>query len=319
MQDQVTASTIRKEIEIEAPPDRVWRYVATQEGCRQWFCTAAEDYDLILEPRQGGRFEERLVAHGKPYHAVGKVLVYDPPRTLALSYRVVAGGGDPWSVDTRVTITLTEAGGGTRVRIVHSGFESLPDAVRHAASHDQGWTAAQEDLLALLTQQLLPSLGRLSIVKSIEVDAPAERVWWFIGTQEGNRARHRAESTDAHEYADELLEEHVDGRYELRGTYEGAPFRIVGRVLRYEPSRLLAMTWREIAEDGSGWPVDTLVTFRIAEYFGRTRLTVIHSGFEKLPAERRERAFKSYEIGRQRGIAVLQSLLASAQRDARDA
>ena len=60
--------------------------------------------------------------------------------------------------------------------------------------------------------------------------------------------------------------------------YEGEPFRIVGQVAAYDPPRLLALTWRE-----EGWPVDTLVTFRLTEDYGRTRLTVIHSGFENLP------------------------------------
>lgn len=202
--------------------------------------------------------------------------------------------------------------------MLHTGFEGLPDAARHAGSHDQGWTAAQEDLLAILVRELLPGLGRLAIVKSIEVHAPAERVWWFVGTQEGNRVRHRAESTPAHSYTGELLEERPGGRYELRGLYEGAPFRVVGQVLRYEPPRLLVMTWREAFDDGSGWPADTLVTVRLAEYFGRTRLTVIHSGFERLPAEHRGETFKGYEIGRQRGIEVLRALSSPAERGARE-
>ncbi|MBI3998831.1 MAG: SRPBCC domain-containing protein [Armatimonadetes bacterium] len=153
----------------------------------------------------------------------------------------------------------------------------------------------------------------LTIRKEIDIDAPIDRVWWFVGTQEGNLARHRAESVpNRWEYQDELLEERVGGRYELRGVFEGKPFHIVGQVVAYDPPRLLALTWRE-----QDWPADTLVTFRLTEEAGRTRLTVIHSGFENLPPEYRHRAFEEYEAGRQRGFEALQALLSRSSSQVR--
>jgi|GEM_PF-5679086 len=47
--------TIHKEIEIDAPPERVWPFVATAAGYRRWSCTPADPYDVVLEERIGGR------------------------------------------------------------------------------------------------------------------------------------------------------------------------------------------------------------------------------------------------------------------------
>lgn len=112
-----TALVIRKEIEIEAPPERVWPYVATQEGCRRWFCTVAEVYELVLEPRAGGR---PIVPSGTSWPTIRR------------------GGssidtGASWPVDTLVRFRLAEEGGRTRVTVIHHGFEHLPVELRDQA------------------------------------------------------------------------------------------------------------------------------------------------------------------------------------------
>ena len=47
-----------------------------------------------------------------------EVLELDPPRRLALAWKSNL-------LDTRVTFTLEPAGGGTRLRLVHSGFRGV--------------------------------------------------------------------------------------------------------------------------------------------------------------------------------------------------
>jgi uncharacterized protein YndB with AHSA1/START domain len=69
---------------------------------------------------------------------------------------------------------------------------------------------------------------------------------------------------------------------------------------RMEPERLFSWRWRPAAIDPS---VDysaeptTLVTFELEEVDGGTRLTVVESGFDRIPAARRAEAFRMNEGG----------------------
>jgi uncharacterized protein YndB with AHSA1/START domain len=71
-------------------------------------------------------------------------------------------------------------------------------------------------------------------------------------------------------------------------------------VERVEPERLLAFWWRpatpESAGDASANPA-TLVTFTLEETADGVRLTVVESGFDRIPIERRAQAFSSNEQG----------------------
>jgi len=298
---------VRKDIEIDAPPDRIWRYVATSEGCRRWFCTVAEQYTLTLDPRVGGRFEQRMTVRGKQFHSIGEVLVYDPPRRFIFSTRSADSSGTP-STPTTVTILLFNLGDRTRVSVMESGFERLPDDQRERTfrSTDQGWTAAMEDLYGLITQDELPQLGRLFVYQTVEINAPVDRVWWFLATVEGQREqKHRIDYPQGHiEHA--IFEPREGGQWESTGTsaHLGERYRKFGRILRYEPPRMLVMTLQE-----EGWSAETTVTYRLAEYFGRTRVTLIHSGFEKLKPQRRAMTRKAYEIGRFKSLERLQALV----------
>ncbi len=298
---------VRKEIEIDAPPDRVWPYVATAEGCRRWFCTVAEHYTLTLDPRVGGRFEQRMTVKGKRYHSVGEVLVYDPPRRFIFTSRSADSPGG-LSVPTTVTILLTNLGDRTGVSVQESGFELLPKDQREGTfrSTDQGWAAAMEDLYGLLTREELPALGRLLVYQTIEINAPADRVWWFLATEEGRRERARRVDYPPGHVEREVFEAREGGQWECVDTsgHMGDRYRQFGRILRYDPPRLLVMTLQE-----EGWSAETTVSYRLTEYFGRTRVTLVHSGFEQLWPQRRRMTRKAYEIGRFKSLERLRALV----------
>lgn len=61
-----------------------------------------------------------------------------------------------------------------------------------------------------------------------------------------------------------------------------------------QPEKLLSLRWHphavEAGVDYSQEPM-TLVEFRLEEVAGGTRLTVVESGFDRVPAARREKAF----------------------------
>lgn len=79
-------------------------------------------------------------------------------------------------------------------------------------------------------------------------------------------------------------------------TYPGYEhLRFEATVERMEPEHLFALRWHPAAVDPkvdySAEP-STLVEFRLDEEDGGTRLTVAESGFDALPAGRRESAFQ---------------------------
>jgi uncharacterized protein YndB with AHSA1/START domain len=69
---------------------------------------------------------------------------------------------------------------------------------------------------------------------------------------------------------------------------------------KVEPERLISWRWHPAAiEPGVDYSAEptTLVTFELEEVDGGTRLTVVESGFDRIPAARRADAFRMNEGG----------------------
>ncbi len=80
--------------------------------------------------------------------------------------------------------------------------------------------------------------------------------------------------------------------------YEGRTFEIW--VERVEPMRRLSFRWHPFAVDPAAdlsKEPTTLVVFELEETAGGTRLTITESGFDRLPAERRGKAFQMNDQG----------------------
>lgn len=137
------------------------------------------------------------------------------------------------------------------------------------------------------------------IEKKTLLKAPLVRVWqaltdsrefghWFGARMEGPfepgrsvRARSVPTAVDA-EVA------------KMQEPWEGIEFDIA--VERIEPMRLFSFRWQPGGEPGDADPM-TLVTFTLEEVPGGTLLTVVESGFDALPPERRAKAFADNEGG----------------------
>lgn len=125
------------------------------------------------------------------------------------------------------------------------------------------------------------------IEKQVQLSAPLSRVWraltkasefgqWFRVKLEGEFAVGRT----------------VRGRVTYPG-YEHLTFEAA--VERMDKERLFSFRWHPYAVDPkvdySAEPT-TLVEFRLEEAEGGTRLTIVESGFDKIPAARREVAVR---------------------------
>ncbi len=130
------------------------------------------------------------------------------------------------------------------------------------------------------------------IEKSITLNAPIERVWRAL--------------TDATEFG-AWFRVKLEGPFVLgevsrgRVTYPGYGHLVwEARIVKMERPRLFCFTWHPYAvdpgKDYSGEP-PTLVEFRLEPISRGTRLFVVESGFDALPADRRADAFRMNDGG----------------------
>jgi uncharacterized protein YndB with AHSA1/START domain len=108
-------TTIDEDIVIEQtyphPIERVWRALTDREALAAWLMP--NDF----EPKVGHRFTFRTTADQMWNGVVQcEVVALDAPRRVAYTWQ----GG---ALDTLVEFTLAPVADGTRLRLVHSGFE----------------------------------------------------------------------------------------------------------------------------------------------------------------------------------------------------
>jgi uncharacterized protein YndB with AHSA1/START domain len=138
----------------------------------------------------------------------------------------------------------------------------------------------------------MEAVGTDRIEKRIVLRAPRSRVWRAL--------------TDAREFGQWfgvtlagpfVAGARVHGRITHPG-YEHVPFEVL--VERIEPERYFAYRWHpaaiDPAADYSAEPM-TLVEFRLEDQGDATLLTVVESGFDRIPAGRRAEAFRMNEGG----------------------
>jgi uncharacterized protein YndB with AHSA1/START domain len=130
------------------------------------------------------------------------------------------------------------------------------------------------------------------IEKEIEIKAPVSRVWKAL--------------TDHKEFGTwfrvKLQGPLVSGET-TRGNithpgYEHVVMEV--RVKRIEPERYFSFTWHPYAIDPNhdySQETPTLVEFTLSETAAGTHVRVVESGFDKIPAQRRDEAFRMNEGG----------------------
>jgi uncharacterized protein YndB with AHSA1/START domain len=151
------------------------------------------------------------------------------------------------------------------------------------------------------------------IEKRVILRAPVARVWraisdarefgsWFGFDLEGDFVvGKKMKGVFRGELDEDALVEHqkslglTPSKVEL--PEESATFCTVERI---EPERYFSFRWVPYAIDADADPENeptTLVEFRLEAVAGGTELTIVESGFGRLPAHRRERAFRMNEGG----------------------
>lgn len=132
---------IEREILLKAPRSRVWRALANAEEFGDWFGVALKGKIFAA-----GQRVQAQITHPGYEHVVWDVVIERMEPERFLSWRWHPAAVEP-SVDyskeptTLVVFELTEVEGGTLLRVVESGFDSVPPSRRLGAfrMNSEGW------------------------------------------------------------------------------------------------------------------------------------------------------------------------------------
>jgi len=146
---------IERQVHIQAPRSRVWRAISNAEEYGRWF--GANLQGQVFAPGQRARGPITIAGYE---HVMFDVIVerVEPEQLLAFRWH-------PYAVDaavdyskeerTLVTFTLHDAGGGTLLKVVESGFDKVPPGRRMEAfrMNSGGWEGQLRNIERHLTSQ----------------------------------------------------------------------------------------------------------------------------------------------------------------------
>jgi uncharacterized protein YndB with AHSA1/START domain len=138
---------IRKQVQLKAPPSRVWRALTDAGEFGTWFGVKLE------QPFVVGQLAAGRITHAGYEHVRFEIRIERiEPETL-FAYR-----WHPYAIDqavdysaepmTLVEFTLEPEGGGTLLTVVESGFDRIPAARRDEAFRmdESGWTGQMKNI-----------------------------------------------------------------------------------------------------------------------------------------------------------------------------
>lgn len=140
---KITAAPVRKSIVVKAPQAHAFEVFTARFGTwwpKSHHIAAAEMADVIVEPRQGGRWYEKGVDGSECDW--GTVLAWEPPQRLVLSWHLNGNFQRDENVESAVEVRFIPDGEDTtRVELEHRVTAVDAEAVRTAVDSPNGWSA----------------------------------------------------------------------------------------------------------------------------------------------------------------------------------
>jgi uncharacterized protein YndB with AHSA1/START domain len=139
----MTDITTSHQIDIAAPPERVWEALTTPDQISKWFFGVDTESDWQV----GSTLIHRGEYQGQHYEDKGEILELDAPkRFVHTHWSPMSGLPDTPENQQRVSWTLEPSRSGTTLAV---GEENLPSEEAKATS-DKSWPLALEGLRGLL-------------------------------------------------------------------------------------------------------------------------------------------------------------------------
>jgi len=139
---------IEKEIVIDAPREKVWRALTDAREFGAWFGVKAE-----------GTFEPGARVHGQILspewaHVPFEIDIDRVDKGVLLAWRWAVVDSKAPTIDlskepkTYVSFELSDTDGGTRLKVIESGFDALPEPRRDEARRQNadGWTEQVQNI-----------------------------------------------------------------------------------------------------------------------------------------------------------------------------
>lgn len=266
---------VTRTIEVRAPIDVVWETLTEPASIAAWFGQRADFPDGVHAGALGSFGWD---AHGD---FPSRIERFEPPSAFAFTW---GAPGEPIREDnsTTATFTLEREGDVTRLTVVETGFERLGDEARaRSALEDnrQGWTEELDDFVALLARRWTPAVVDPvagTITRSLEIAAPRPSVW-----------RHLTDPASIESWWGHPAVFPGGVRVGVTGTFEheGQRWPVAIRAMR-EPEAF-AFRWGAFGEDEPGQEACD-VRFDLEETAHGTRVTVVESGWMRVPQEERD-------------------------------
>lgn len=144
-----TSDRIEKQIVLDAPRERVWRALTDVREFNEWFRVS------LTSPFAPGAVVSGQMTYPGHEHLTMTAWVetIEPQRRFAFRWypsAIEAGVDYSSEPTTLVTFTLEDVEGGTRLTVVESGFDALPESRRRAAlqGNAKGWETQLNNIRA---------------------------------------------------------------------------------------------------------------------------------------------------------------------------
>lgn len=138
------SGTIFETVDLQAPADRVFRALASNEVTQWWVRPGVFDTrEWNGDVRAGGRWTASGIGGGKPYALDGEFLEVQSPSKLVHTWHLTGTPAAP----TTVTYSLEPTPSGTRLTLKHEGF-TTPEGCTNTAI---GWETSLEKLSELFS------------------------------------------------------------------------------------------------------------------------------------------------------------------------
>lgn len=168
--------TLEVELDLDAAPERVWRALTEADELMNWFPLQAE-----VDPGEGGAIR---IAWDGSFKSDLAIEVWEPGRRLRTTWPLASEEGGPVAGLAVDYFIEARSGGGTRLRLVHSGFPAAEDWDEIFDSHRRGWSYELRSLRHYLSHH--PGVARR--VAQVRREAgllSAERVWELLWSPAG--------------------------------------------------------------------------------------------------------------------------------------
>lgn len=168
--------TLEIELDLGATPERVWRALTEAEELMSWFPLQAE-----VEPGEGGVIR---IGWDGSFASDLKVQVWEPGERLRTTWPLGKEEGGPVEGLVLDFSIAAGSGGGTRLRLVHSGFPTAESWDGIFDSHRRGWSYELRSLRHYLTHH--PGISRRVVRVCREAGAlSAQEVWDLLFSADG--------------------------------------------------------------------------------------------------------------------------------------